>query len=80
MSFGHIIHGDTLIPLILVVGNMFIFFTFLLLKIFEIIIFIFEVTMRESNIIRIVIFGVLNLFMFLVVQLIQIILLINQRR
>ena len=80
MSYGHIIHCDTLIPLILIVGNVYIFIAFLFIKLVEMVIILTDiVTGKPNNIVGVVIRMVLNLFMFIVVQLINILILINQR-
>ena len=79
-ELGHIIHGDTLIPLILIVGNMFMLIAFIAIKMIEIIMAITDNIMNENNIISSIIKIILDIGMFLVVQLIQILVLINQRQ
>lgn len=79
-EFGHIIHGDTLIPLILIVGNMTLLITFLVIKMIEAIFFMMESAMRGSNIISLITKIILDVGLFLIVELIGILIMINQRK
>lgn len=80
-EFGHIIHGDTLIPLILIVGNLFLLLAFLTIKMLELMaIFVEEIMGDNSKLFSSVIKGILNIGLFLIVQIIQILILINRRK
>lgn len=69
-------------PLILIVGNIFTFIAFLFIKLLEFILNIVNCIVGNSisNIFSFIIKTILNVGMFLIIQIIQIILLINQRQ
>lgn len=80
-ELGHIVHGDTIIPLILIIGSVWCFPILLLIRAVKIFFQLehYEEQQEKKSILATIVLGILNIFIFLITLPFQVIMTLNGR-